>query len=449
MGLLISLTLLIGEIGAFSQKIRFSLLSPVYTLIATYLVVFYAGNFLYNPAYGGVGATIFVSSEEAYSLAVSVTWLLCAFVAGALLGSAKKKIATRSATPVLKARQLSNSQAQGSIVFGALVLILSIIGNGATDVLYRTGYNTTGTNHLAQIAGNSLLPAAALAFGAASTNAYFVTRAVSILLAVASLFLTLAISTRIFCLVPVLFLAGALATTRKTTFISTALVFAIIAAPFLIVVPLTSRSMPNQGILALPDLISDLSHLDTVTSLHETANNLFVSEAISVASIRAKVEDASEYAWLGINPVPGFMTSWERAQERLNASTPFSAVGDLLRVGIPVGMLYYAVAGFYFGKLNRRILADARIPASMIGLLALSYLFIVMTLQYPLRNATRLIYYMLALDSIVVLGSQFLGRSGRSRLAPLRFGSNRGKRHGVYSLHDVTLSQELIIAERS
>jgi hypothetical protein len=207
--------------------------------------------------------------------------------------------------------------------------------------------------------------------------------------------------------------------------------------------------MPNQGILALPDLISDLSHLDTVTSLHETANNLFVSEAISVASIRAKVEDASEYAWLGINPVPGFMTSWERAQERLNASTPFSAVGDLLRVGIPVGMLYYAVAGFYFGKLNRRILADARIPASMIGLLALSYLFIVMTLQYPLRNATRLIYYMLALDSIVVLGSQFLGRSGRSRLAPLRFGSNRGKRHGVYSLHDVTLSQELIIAERS
>jgi hypothetical protein len=401
----------------------------VFVLIGTYIVVLIGGTFLYNPSYGGASVSLFVSDSESYAMITQVLWLLCAFAVGASLftsrapGHRRRNVRKWSGA---RSGQLPNVQAAGALLLALCSLALVLAGTGWENVYFRTGYMVE-TNHFAKVIGYAMLPVGIIALGAASTNRNALYRSMAGFLAVASLCLTLALNTRVFCLIPALFFGGALMIQSTRKRLRIALIASIIAAPALVTIPLTGRGMTRQGIVAVPDLAYELSQIDVATNMHEILNNLFVSAPITTQSMRAKVNNSLDYILVAINPLPGFMTEWHSSQRKINRATPFNAVGDLLRGGELVATCYFALLGLYFAWIDRKIRSTPRPPLPLFATVALSYIFIIMTLQYPLRNCTRLVYYMAAIDTFVWLRAR--GRkqmvverqaSPTSRIATLR-----------------------------
>jgi hypothetical protein len=145
--------------------------------------------------------------------------------------------------------------------------------------------------------------------------------------------------------------------------------------------------------------MTELGHSDAAVSA-DVVNNIFMSPAIAAVSIRSYVGNSFDYVLLGVNPIPGFLTKWESQRYMINNFTPFSAVGDLLRAGTWVGMCYFAIIGLYFAHIDRRLTSVSKPSVSLFALMALSFIFIILTLQYPLRSSTRMIYYMLSIEAL-------------------------------------------------
>jgi hypothetical protein len=416
MDLFISAAVLAVLLLILSLRVPVSLSSPVYFLIGAYLVVLVAGTFIYDPNYEGAGVTLFLSEDESREMVVQVIWLLCAFALGACLfepGSRAHRTneGTRSRISFLKERA-SKFHSGTAVFIGFFAIALSVAGNGSANIYSRSEY-LLEANHIVKIIGTAFLPLGAIAFGAASTTKRGDMRSAAFVGVIALLTLTLALNTRLFSLVPTLFFVGALMVRRDQKHLRWLLLASICAAPFLVSLPLMGRNMRTQGIAAFPDLFHELSQADPDLSIHEILNNLFISAPITVASARAEVDDSFRYILVGVNPLPGFMTEWESSQRRINQSTPFNAVGDLLRGGLFAGLMYFAAVGLYFAHIDRK-LRSSDAPAPLLAvLMALSYLYVVTTFQYPLRNSTRLVYYMAAAELAFFLANGL--RIGRRR----------------------------------
>jgi len=419
MELAVSIVALLITSGILRRRIPFSFVSPVYVLMGAYLVILIGGTFLYNPAYGGASVSLFMSEAESTAMIAEVLWLLCVFgIGAAVLKPARRQRGhegiRRTMTADHRVRRLSDFRAVGALLVAICSLLLVLAGAGWENVYSRAGYMTE-TNHIAKVIGYALLPVGVIALGAASTNRNGLFRCAAIALAMASLVLTLALNTRMFCLVPILFFGGAFMIQQNRKWLKVAVVVSIIAAPCLMTIPLAGRSLATQGVSAFPDLVYELSQRDLETSVHEILNNVFVSAPITTQSIRAKVNNNLDYIVVAVNPLPGFMTEWQSSQRKINRATPFNAVGDLLRGSVLIGMFYYALLGAYFARIDRQMKSTSRPPISLFALMALSYLFAIMTLQYPLRNCTRLLYYMAAVEALVWLRAH--GLHSRQRVA--------------------------------
>jgi hypothetical protein len=414
MELLISTCVLLVALGILLRRIPLSFASPVYVLIGTYLLLLIGGTFLYDPAYrGGSGVRLFLSRDDSYAMAASVMWLLTAFSLGAsLFASPRHRNPISMRRAIGRGMQFSSMRAVAGLLLACCSLLLIVFGVGLENVYSRTGYMAE-EHHIIKIIGYACLPVGVIALGAVSAKRNSLFRAAAIAGAIASLALTLALNTRMFCLVPALFFGGAAMLRQNRMLLRVALIASIIIAPFLLIVPLTGRSMTTQGVLSLPDLLHELSRTHLDTSAHAVLNNLFVSAPITTRTMATAVDDNLHYVAVGINPLPGFMTDWKSSQRRINGATPFNAVGDLLRGGLPIGMLYFALVGIYFSHIGHNIRSSVRSPLSLFALMALSYIFAFMTLQYPLRNSTRLIYYMIAIEAVVWLRAQRFHPGGR------------------------------------
>jgi hypothetical protein len=412
MQILISIGALVIVLSILLHRIPLSFASPVYVLIGTYLVVLVGGTFLYNPAYGGASVSLFISEGESYAMIIQVLWLICGFGIGAILltparqkreGAGIQKRLTNDRTIF----RLSTYRAVAAVLLASCALVLVVAGNGWDNIYSRVGYMAE-TNHLAKVIGYALLPVAVIALGAASTTRNGILSCAAIASTLGFVALTLALNTRMFCLIPALFFGGALMIQQNRKSLKVALAACLVTAPFMITIPLTGRRMAAQGLHAFPELIYEVSQTDPETSMHEILNNLFVSAPITTRSMRAKVNDTIEYILVGINPLPGFMTEWKTFQRRISRSTPFNAVGDLLRGSLSIGMCYFGILGAYLAHIDQNIRNTSRPPLSLFALMALSYMFTFMTLQYPLRSCTRLIYYMVCIETIVWLSAHRL-----------------------------------------
>jgi hypothetical protein len=271
-------------------------------------------------------------------------------------------------------------------------------------------------NQVAQIAGGGLFLPSAFALGVIAgqqgSRARFLALAIFGVLEA----ITAALSTRNFALLPIVFCLGCLLAQPRNAKLRAALAITLLVTPFAMMVPLATRGMTEQGFSTFPQIFDVVSQINIGDKLLEVLDNVLVSVPLTIQSAMPFAENAKDYVLLNIDPTPGVWSGWYARELRFNVYMPFNAIGDLLRAGTWVAVLYYAVVGVYFARIDARLKSAARIGPGLLLLIALAFGFIIFSLQYSLRTATKLIYYMMFIE-LVWRAGLMVGPKVRSRLS--------------------------------
>jgi hypothetical protein len=379
------------------RKVRPALVSPVYGLVFVYLGVFILGALFYDPGYGTPG--MYMSEEEAIKVLSQIFWIVSAFMAGVALFATVSKRRAQLRRPInsISAIRLSRLQTLGALVVGIGCIVLTVIGVGAGNLWYRREY-LVQENQTARILGAALVLPCGLALGLVAGQER--SRARLPAFAILGVFVALmaALSTRAFALLPVLFCLGCLLAQPKNAKVRAALVITLLLTPFSMIVPLATRAMPEQGFSTLPKVFEVLTLNNLGDQFLQVLNNVLVTVPITIDTAQAFVSDAAHYLLVGLDPRPGIWAGWYDEVPYINAFTPYNAIGDLLRAGIWIAMLYYMFVGMYFARAEARLRSASRVGPGQLLTIGITFGFIVLSIQYPLRSATRLIYYMIVID---------------------------------------------------
>lgn len=165
-------------------------------------------------------------------------------------------------------------------------------------------------------------------------------------------------------------------------------------------IPLFMRSQPVHGLFpyvqALPDFISRPSEVlqpikNILIAFNITAETAFGSPSIPLENIM-----------IALNPMSGDAAGWYNiaSQQRLNLFVPYSGIGELANVGGFELFAFFLCAGFVLGYMERRVARLLREDRQIYGLIfvGLAALFAFMCIQYNLRSASRILYYMIVFD---------------------------------------------------
>lgn len=152
---------------------------------------------------------------------------------------------------------------------------------------------------------------------------------------------------------------------------------------------------------AFPDFVQELE-----TTLTKLLVELLMNISFSVPVTQATLELAGNTEWSELaaflNPLSGERAGWDVIADsrRVTVFIPYSALGELAAFGYSVLLVYLAFAATVFilhERLTRKFGVKGRLLLRAVGwfvCIAFMYLF----LQYNLRSATRVIYYLLAFD---------------------------------------------------
>lgn len=202
------------------------------------------------------------------------------------------------------------------------------------------------------------------------------------------------------------------------------IVIAAAATVFLLQLPLALRvNDAGVGILPLGETL--LFHPDLVFANFDPSgvfgNILFSAPLAAVVSRQPIPIDAF---WTSINPLPGGTVGWADLNPslKLDASTPFNAIGELAAQGWQVLIIFAFVVGLAAAATERaaQALPGALGTLGMLLVMALLALYSVTVLQYNLRSSTRILWY--AVFAVIIL--HFIGALiVKKNEAPLRYAS--------------------------
>lgn len=120
--------------------------------------------------------------------------------------------------------------------------------------------------------------------------------------------------------------------------------------------------------------------------------NYIFSVSYAVTANLAGMDYTYSNFLISIDPRLGFMVGWPNISDslRINPYAPFNTMSELAAVGWLYLACYYAAAGRVFGYCSRR-LSGHRVLSIVVIILA--FLFTIISAQYNLRSATRILYY--------------------------------------------------------
>jgi hypothetical protein len=415
--LVISGIVLAVLLAALSLRIPPTLVSPVYGFVSMYLFTFIGGWIGYDPQFSPAWF-LSPSKAEISAIVTEALWMISAFVCGALLvtGFSRRRHALGRPAKKMEGLRLSPLQIRMGFWAASACIVLTVVGYGPTTLWYSEQY-LKQEDMLANIVASMLSLASALVLGSIAARATSNQKRLAFLFEGVILVLMAAISTRRLALLPLLFCVGGLVTQPASRRWRAALLIALILTPFVMMIPLAMREMNAIGIATLTQIPALVQGLDVRWQLQASVNNVFMSLPITIESAKKGAADPMAYVLTGINPLPGRWTDWYQNQVRINIYMPFNAVGDLLRAGVWVALAYYAVIGGCFARIELRLKAEGRLGPELLMLLGLCFAFIVFSLQYPLRSATRMIYYMFALELVAPLLAHLRVGGGGTRAA--------------------------------
>jgi hypothetical protein len=413
--LLISGIVLALLLGALMFRLPPMLVSPIYGFVSMYLLTFIGGWIGYDPQFSPAW---FLSPSKAEIMAVVTQslWIISAFVSGALvvIGCSRHRHAVGRSLKRMQGLHLSSGQIRIGFLIAISCIALTVVGYGPATLWYSEQY-LKQEDMLANIVASMLSLASALVLGATAARGSRSEKCLAFLFEAIIFVLMAAISTRRLALLPLLFCAGGLVAKPGSRKWRAGLLLALILTPFIMMVPLAMREGDAIGIATFARIPALVHDFDLRWQLQTAANNVFMSLPITIESAKKSGVDPIAYVLTGISPLPGRWTDWYQNQIRINIYMPFNAVGDLLRAGLWVALGYYAVIGACFARIELRLRAEGRLRPELLMLVGLCFAFVVFSLQYPLRSATRMIYYMFALELVAFSLSRIRGGARGSR----------------------------------
>lgn len=125
--------------------------------------------------------------------------------------------------------------------------------------------------------------------------------------------------------------------------------------------------------------------------------------------------------WTSISPLPSGLTQWDELQPLVSwgPATPYNALGELLDYGLLQFLFYIFCIGAVFALIDNSVAKYSGFLRDIILLacLSTSILFTTGLLQYPLRNTSRYIWYLITALLVAKLVIYFLSH--------LRFNATR------------------------
>jgi hypothetical protein len=302
-----------------------------------------------------------------------------------------------------------------------LPLLALIIGTGVHTIFHANAYLEHTGPLIGVRVGHALGSAGILVCGYfcfAERHRATAVRWAAVLIAVAYELVFFATATRYLALaVPLIFVGGVLSGAWTDRQRKVGALVTIVIAIFALQLPLALRALPEHGLL--PG-IHYLTHDPSVLfgRLDPVNNFLFGAPLTLYVGHQVRPLPSGDLG-VSLSPVPSQFNSWYKVAPtlRLNPTTPYSALGELLNQGWVIYFAVVALLGAGFVLAESIALRASAIRRGLNELIVYggAGLFIVQSTEYNLRTASRLVYYTIVVVLVVTLVGQALsGRRGES-----------------------------------
>lgn len=210
-------------------------------------------------------------------------------------------------------------------------------------------------------------------------------------------------------------LLGGQSTPRRRLLLIAALVSLV---PLALAIPIYLRTSSEHGLLPYLATLggSDPSaELPTLRGIFLNTLSTYVNTAFP-AFERAPLPLGD--LWISINPLPGGTAGWYGivSDHHVNPVTPYSALGELANYGLPVLSVYCMGMGIMLthGSVVAKRLLEGGHRLYGIAIVGIALLVPILSLQYPIRTVSRLLYYIIAISLVVYVVGLFWERRQRS-----------------------------------
>ncbi|HEX4307108.1 MAG TPA: hypothetical protein VHZ54_13815 [Solirubrobacterales bacterium] len=384
-------------------------------LLGGFFVVYGLCGYLLYPLVYSHGPTPLRSSVSGGGASIGSEAELRALMAFTLFGLAPLLIAAALSRPVRTGRNLRIDFGErpavvrwGVMAFLFVVAVAFLAGVDLHSLFHRYGYQEfSGGNQEAYRLGNGLLiPAILVAWTLAlSQRASPFERTFGFAAVILFAFFDLATASRGLALFPLLFLL-AFSLTRGRLPSMKVIVPGVAVALLLFAAALFLRTLPEQGMSPyLHALINDPSTVFTSKIPQAGANVLGGFQ--NSAKVMAEAQNVNLHTlWSSINPLPRSTQGADPTLAyRFTSYMPFSTVGMLGRIAIPIGFAFYlllALAINWLWEIGHRTVSRATLVEPV--LLGMSLIVALMSIQYQLRTTARVATFALLLVAILLVG---------------------------------------------
>lgn len=209
------------------------------------------------------------------------------------------------------------------------------------------------------------------------------------------------LGSRRLALLPLIFALGVYAG-RRSRGTRVFLLIAVALGILLLPLPLFDRGLPTDGIS--PYFHAVIAYPGTAFSQSGTLANALSPFPVTAATIASPVTPA-HWLLIELDPLPGHLSGWYgiSASLRVNSFVPYSGVGEVALHGPWFALAFWTGAGIVLTYLDRRVryyLGSGQQPVA-IALTGLAGLFALLSIEYNLRAASRMVVYAIALDLVI------------------------------------------------
>ena len=170
-----------------------------------------------------------------------------------------------------------------------------------------------------------------------------------------------------------------------------------------LVIPLFLRSLNSNGLLPYLSGLSDFRFSLNVAKY--AFQNFTVAFDLNGLTAYEFIEFPKADFFIQISPLLGKASGWYEIStaHRFNFATPTAALGELINYGVAYSIALLFVIGLLIGFMSKRISSwkDSYRSFGTVILYSGSLYFGTLCLQYNLRSAVRIIYYLIAVTMLM------------------------------------------------
>ncbi|SFH36142.1 hypothetical protein [Modicisalibacter xianhensis] len=322
-----------------------------------------------------------------------IYFIVCAgaFALGSLL--VRDNSAARAGTelPNKLVVTLGNLGQMQLLATAAIWFVVFIPSYGLDNLLQRTLYRPEFAFQIGMVIASIVLPFSSLAIGLLRN------RFVRMALLIAAMLIIVATSSRSSLVLIAFYLIGTFM--RKGRIVKTELAVFAFLALWLSAFALESRHLPVQGIM--PNFLALLAWFDIDAVVYTINYILSFSVGVLTYAIEMPYHLVNVVPY-SLSPLPSFLYSIPVTFDNLIGTAPYSAMAILYNESYWGGVVFFFVCGFLIAVMERY--SYQRNFFLWVIISSFIFVFTILCVQYQLRSAARLVYYMMFFSALYTFG---------------------------------------------